>query len=149
MEQAILGVSSGRATRQASPVPLAPAMTTTVTDSSGASSCQLAIKFIADAARTASATISSANSVSPALPATTFAQEPLPFASADVSATSSPPTTFPVPLSLAIPPLPPTEGALPDWLQTEWQGWCDSLMTDEWGALLQEDGEWPSLPGMG
>ncbi|BGP02056.1 hypothetical protein NBRC10513v2_005704 [Rhodotorula toruloides] len=137
VEQAILGVSSGRATRQTSPAPLAAATTTANPMSD--------LSVNADA----SATVSSANSVSPALPAAVFPQDPLPLASTDPSATSSPPTIIPVPLSLAIPPLPPTEGGLPDWLQTEWQGWCDSLMTDEWGALLQEDGEWPSLPGMG
>lgn len=38
-----------------------------------------------------------------------------------------------------------TEGALPDYLQTEWQGWCDSLMTDNLGWGLLEDA---ALPGM-
>ncbi|BGP26461.1 zn(2)-C6 fungal-type transcription factor [Rhodotorula toruloides] len=135
VEQAVSGVSSARATRQSSPAPGTTAPTRI--------ECATIVE--------ASANVSTANSISPALPATVFPADALsmPPASAEQSATSSPPTTLPLPLSLAIPPLPPTEGGLPDWLQTEWQGWCDSLMTDEWGALLQEDGEWPSLPGMG
>ncbi|GAA5891299.1 hypothetical protein JCM8208_002577 [Rhodotorula glutinis] len=73
------------------------------------------------------------------------------------------------PASLAVPDLPPslsvptspslvpllstwttaapdaTEGALPDYLQTEWQGWCDSLLTDNLGWGFLEDAALPGL----
>ena len=38
-----------------------------------------------------------------------------------------------------------TEGALPDYLQTEWQGWCDSLLTDNLGWGFLEDAALPGL----
>ncbi|GAA6056713.1 hypothetical protein JCM3770_006480 [Rhodotorula araucariae] len=44
----------------------------------------------------------------------------------------------------SLPPLAP-ESALPDYLQTEWQGWCDSLLsTEDWDFLNNE--AWAKLP---
>ncbi|BGP42243.1 hypothetical protein JCM10449v2_006248 [Rhodotorula kratochvilovae] len=53
------------------------------------------------------------------------------------------PSLLPTFSSLAAPTS--TEGALPDYLQTEWQGWCDSLVTDNLGWDFLEDA---ALPGM-
>ncbi|BGP39973.1 hypothetical protein JCM10450v2_003953 [Rhodotorula kratochvilovae] len=48
------------------------------------------------------------------------------------------------PAATALPPLAP-ESALPDYLQTEWQGWCDSLLsTEDWDFLNNE--AWAKLP---
>ncbi|BGP32018.1 hypothetical protein JCM10296v2_003797 [Rhodotorula toruloides] len=45
--------------------------------------------------------------------------------------------------TLAVPPLT-TEGGLPDYLQNEWQGWCENLMgTENWDFMSES---WPALP---
>lgn len=45
--------------------------------------------------------------------------------------------------TLSVPPLT-TEGGLPDYLQNEWQGWCENLMgTENWDFVSES---WPALP---
>ncbi|GAA5825747.1 hypothetical protein JCM3770_007098 [Rhodotorula araucariae] len=77
---------------------------------------------------------------SSAFPPTSAPADPFP----SFSVPTCPPALLPTSSTTSAVPTS-TEGALPDYLQTEWQGWCDSLVTDNLGWDFLEDAALPGL----